>query len=168
MRPIPFFSRECSTQFKAPVKRSNIQPNIYRHPYISGQTIQHLTRNFLSLFLLWQLWQLAPSKSSLLRMRVAKNAGWGDQTTQQLTQHIKTMEFLGVLEQYFLSLSNFTQHRKWQCLVTQHDGQTIQHFTQHDSGWNVRWNVGSFDRVFRLPLLKTSLGPCMFPYNAVL
>ena len=83
-------------------------------------------------------------------MRVANNVGWGGQTTQQLTQHLKTMEMLGVLTQHFLSLSNFTQHRKSRCWVTQHGGQTIQHFTQHDVGSNVGWDVGSFDRSFTL------------------
>ena len=43
------------------------------------------------------------------------------------------MELLGVLTQHFLSPSNFTQHKKLQCWVTQHGGQTIQHFI-HDMG----------------------------------
>ena len=70
-------------------------------------------------------------------MHIANNVGWGGQTTQQLTQLLKITEMLGILTQHFLSLSNFIQHRKSRCWVTQQGGQTIQHFTQHDVGRNV-------------------------------
>ena len=56
------------------------------------------------------------------------------------------MEMFGVLTRQFYSLSNFTQHRKSRCWVTQHGGEKIQHFTQHDViNQNVALNGNTFN-----------------------
>ena len=64
-------------------------------------------------------------------MRNANNVGWGVQTIQQFIQHLETMELLATVTQHFWLGSNFTQHRKCQCWVTQNGVQTIQQFIQH-------------------------------------
>jgi len=70
---------------------------------------------------------------------------------------LKTMELLATITQHFLLESNFSQHRKSQCWVTQHGVQTTQHFTQHQCWVNVGWNVGLLKQAFMLLLLHTAI-----------
>jgi len=83
------------------------------------------------------------------RICIAKNFGWGVQTTQHFSQHLKTMELLATVTQHFWLESNFTQHRKSQCWVTQHGVQTIQHCTQHEYLVNAGWIGGSYKQAYR-------------------